>query len=187
MSNLKNSYYRIDSIPVSIFKRVFPIVSDLLLYLVNRSFNEGIFPDCLKIAEIVPIHKSGLVTAVDNYRPVSILPMFSKLFEKCMFVRLSDYLEKFSLLSESQFGFRKNRSTVNAVIEYTEYMYECLNEKKQGLGIFVDMRKAFDTISHSTLIRKMFKYGIRGVVSDWFSSYLSGRRQCNRVGNFKSA
>ena len=87
VDNLKNSFYGIDRTPVFAFKRAFPIISDVLLMLINKSFCDGVFPECLKIAEVVPVHKSGPKTGVGNFRPISVLPLFGKLIEKCISVR----------------------------------------------------------------------------------------------------
>jgi len=183
---LKNSRYGIDSIPTFVFKRAATSLVGTVTRLINRSFNDGIFPDCLKYAQVIPVHKAGPTDCIDNYRPISILPMLSKIFEKCMYVRLIGFLDKFKLLSVSQFGFRKGSSTSDAVLKFMKYVYDGLDERCHTLGLFIDLRKAFDTVDHDSLLKKMEKYGVRGVASFWFKSYLCNRYQCVRIGNSRS-
>jgi len=183
ISKMKNSRYGIDSIPTFVFKRAAHLLVDSLTLLINKSFNHGVFPSCLKFAQVVPVHKGGPANCIDNYRPISILPMLSKIFEKCMYVRLVRFLDKFNLLSGSQFGFRSGSNTCKAILKFMEFIYCALDEKCHSIGMFIDLRKAFDTVDHYTLLRKMFRYGIRGIAYEWFRSYLSGRYQCVRVGN----
>lgn len=179
---LKNSSYGLHSIPTKIFKLAIDSLAYPLARIINKSINSGVFPDCLKSAIVLPIFKSGSELEVNNYRPISILPLCSKIFEKCVGVRLTRYLAKFDILSRFQYGFQKFKSTTDAVLNFVEYVYRELNNKNHVLGISIDLRKAFDVVCHDILLEKMRKYGIRGVVLSWFSSYLSNRTQCVRVG-----
>ena len=131
---------------------------------------------------MTPIHKSGSTSDLNNYRPISVLPLLSKIFEKCMCNRLMSYLDRFQLLGSKQFGFRRGRSTVDALLNFTEEIYSQLNNKQHTLGISVDYSKAFDTLSHDVLVRKLHEYGIRGIVQEWFASYLVNRVQCVKIG-----
>ena len=155
VGKLKNSYYETDSIPVKIFKIIFPFLSEYVAKLVNDSFSNALFPNCLGMATIVPIHKSGPKSSIANYRPISILPLLSKIFEKCMSTRLVRYLEKFNLICPQQFGFRKGKSTADAIVNLTELVYGALDDKNHALTISIDLRKAFDTVSHSLLLNKL--------------------------------
>ena len=187
VSNLKNSSYGVYSIPVSIFKKCFSLISKDLVSLINKSFTDGSFPSILKLAQVIPIHKSGSKSILENYRPISILPLLSKIFEKCMCRRLVDFFEKYNFFTREQFGFRKKRNTSDAVSNFCDFIYEALESKKHGLGIFIDLKKAFDTVCHVTLLRKLEKYGVRGIASNWFSSYLSNRSQFVKIGTVSSS
>ena len=160
-----------------------PVIAYALVDLINRSFSEGKFPTCLKDANVYPLFKSGNKTNVDNYRSISILPVLSKVFEKVVYERLYDFLEKNNLIYSKQFGFRSNRSTIDALAEITEkrrnhaFNYTC---------ILLDLRKSFDTVNHERSIEKLEKYGVRGVALDWFKSYLTMRRQCVEIDGIRS-
>ncbi len=120
---------------------------------------------------------------MDNYRPISLLNNFSKIFEKIMHKRLVDYLEGRGLLSESQFGFGKSHSTIHPIILAQNFISEALNRKQHVIGIFCDLRKAFDCVDHKILLKKLYNLGVRGVELDWFRSYLSNRKQFVAIGN----
>ena len=121
--------------------------------------------------------KKGDASSIENYRPISILPFISKILEKCIHSRLVSFLSSSNVLCAEQFGFRKNSSTADALISLTENFFENINKKLSTINVFVDYRKAFDTINHAILIRKLEAYGIRGVPLELFSSYLSNRSQ----------
>lgn len=181
-NSLKNSSYGLDSIPTRIFKTIINFISVPLASIVNSSFSAGIFPDSLKHALVIPLHKAGLVNDLRNYRPISILPLLSKIFEKCMYKNLVSYLSRYNILNSDQFGFRKGRSTSDALIHIIDKIYNALNSREHVFGVSIDFSKAFDTVSHSILIRKLYAYGIRGLALRWFDSYLGGRTQSVRVG-----
>ena len=158
----------------------------IISILFNKSINQGVFPDELKYAKVIPIHKSDSIFEVSNYRPISLLPIFSKIFEKLMYARLITFVKRNNILYNKQFGFQKNMSTelaVNALIENIVQTYE---KKEQGICIFLDFAKAFDTVNHQILIDKLQYHGIRGSALDWFKSYLTNRMQCTAVGNTQS-
>ena len=150
--NLKNSSYGLNCIPTKIFKSAINYLALPLSVIINNSIAQGIFPDILKNASVIPIYKSGSSTDVNNYRPISILPLLSKIFEKCVNIRVVNYLEKYNILSINQFGFRKSKNTTDAVSSFIEYVYRALNSKEHVLGISIDLRKAFDTVNHEILI-----------------------------------
>ena len=114
---------------------------------------------------------------ISNYRPISILNYFSKFFEKVMYTRLYKYLSKFSLISDDQFGFRKGHSTSMALIHLHTKIAESIDQNKFSIGIFLDLAKAFDTVNHAVLLRKLDYYGVRGIALEWFKSYLSNSTQ----------
>ena len=129
----------------------------------NTSFNTGVFPSDLKIVKVIPIHKGGSTDDMNNYRPISLLSVFDKIMEKLMHKRLYSFMEESNILYDKQFGFRKNNSTINALIEITEKIKESVDKGKFGCSIFIDLRKAFDTINHNSLLTKLEHYGVRGV------------------------
>ena len=126
---------------------------------------------------MVPLHKGGSTEDLNNFRPISLLSIFDKIIEKLMHKRLYHFLELHNVLFENQFGFRKNNSTSYALMEITEHIKESIDKGKFGCGIYIDLRKAFDTVNHSILFKKMEHYGVRGVLLEWFKSYLTGRNQ----------
>jgi len=148
-----------------------------LYHLIYKSFETGSLPEQLKIAKIVPIFKGGDKLLPDNYRPISLLPNFSKIFEKVMSNRLTSFLETNKLLCEQQFGFRKSHSTLHPLVHFLNKISEAKNKNKYTIAIFCDLRKAFDTVDHQILLKKLFNLGVRGVELEWFRNYLSNRKQ----------
>ena len=165
------------SIPLNLHKVVSDLIVIPLCYIINVSFTSGVFPEILKIAKVLPLYKSGSTLDPNNFRPISLLSIFDKILEKIMHIRLYEFLELHNILFENQFGFRKKNSTVYALMEITEKIKDTIDSGKIGCGIFIDLKKAFDTVNHEILLSKMEHYGIRGVLLDWFRSYLSGRKQ----------
>ena len=130
----------------------------------------------------MPIHKRGDSRTPSNYRPISILPYLSKIFEKIVYYRLLNHFANNNILSPVQFGFRKNTSTLDAIVHFTELIYNSLNNKETVLNILIDFSKAFDTVNHTILLRKLEKYGVRGSALLWIGSYLRNRKQFVCVG-----
>lgn len=153
-----------------------------LTYIFNTCLSKGIFPRDLKRSQIRPIHKGGDRGRIENYRPISILPSLSKIFEKIINSRLVNYLESKKILSEHQFGFRQGRSTDDAVSNLTNFVTANLDKGNKCLSIFLDLSKAFDTVSVSILLSKLEKVGCRGTQLQLMKDYLSERSQCVRVG-----
>ena len=131
----------------------------------------------LVIASVIPLFKNGDIKEFSNYRPVSILPQFSKILEKVFHNRLMSIINDKQILNNSQFGFRKNMSTALAIIELVEEITTSIDEGKTTVGVFIDFKKAFDTVDHNILIKKLLHYGIRGLAKNWVCSYLENRRQ----------
>ena len=186
ITNLKNSYYGMNKMSSIILKKVKDILVHPLTQLINYSFSTGVFPDALKIACVTPVYKSGDKTDKNNYRPISVIPLFGKIAEKCMYTRLSTFFKKFSILSVHQFGFRQKKSCFDAISSVTEYIYQALNQEKFVISLFIDLKKAYDTVNHEILLGKLYSYGIRGVVLKWFTCYLNNRIQRVKIGNFFS-
>ena len=173
-------------LPVSILRECSDILAPFMSSLVNESFVKGIFPNILKHATITPIFKGGNSALCNNYRPISVLSVFSKIFERAISTRITKFISKYSLLSDSQYGFVKGKCTQDALLQFIEEIYDALNAKKYSAALYIDLRKAFDSVCHSILISKLEKYGIRGTALDWFKSYLSNRTQCVKINNTKS-
>ena len=175
-----------DGVNMSLIKDVIVPIAKPVAHICNLSFSSGVFPDLMKVAKVVPLFKSGKNNMFTNYRPVSLLPQFSKILEKLFNKRLDLFLNKHNILSENQYGFRKNRSTSLALIELVEHLTQSLDEHKHTIGVFIDLKKAFDTIDHKILLEKLYHYGFRGVSNDWIKSYLGQRKQYVRLENHES-
>ena len=140
----------------------------------------GVFPNKLKIAKVIPLYKSGNRNCTSNYRPISILPTISKIFKKLLHKRIYNFLEHSNLIYDYQFGFRQGHSSVHAVQTAISSVITSLNSSYYSVGIFIDFSKAFDTIQHSILLKKLNHYGIRGIrgiALDLIKDYLSNRKQ----------
>ena len=165
------------SIPNRLLKDFGPELVIPIKYIINLCFKTGHFPDQLKLADIIPLHKKDERYKCNNYRPISLLSNLSKIFEKTMHSRLYEFLENFDLLYKHQYGFRKKHSTNHALIKIVENIQEKLDNKTFVGGVFLDLQKAFDTVNHKILLQKLDYYGIRGTANKLFKSYLSNRYQ----------
>ena len=177
LGSLKNGAAGYDEISASLLKLISPFIVEPLVYLCNQSLQEGIFPTELKIANVTPLYKSDDSFVFNNYRPVSLLCVLSKVFEKVMYNRLLEFLESYKILTNSQFGFRKLHSTFMALMTLMDRLITSLENDEHVIGIFLDFSKAFDTVDHVILLNKLSHYGIRGSALKWFESYLSNRKQ----------
>ena len=153
-----------------------------LTEIINLSLESGCFPDALKIAKVLPIFKSGDPERFENYRPISILPAFSKLFEKVVYNRIYRFLTDYNLLHNNQFGFRRNHSTPMALIQLANNNASSMDNKETTVGVFLDLSKAFDTIDHHILLDKLDRYAIRGPALEWIKGYLTNRKQFVQFG-----
>ena len=171
---------------VNIIKAVCSLIKQPLKKIFDSSLSLGIFPDSMKIAKVTPVFKAGKKELVSNYRPISVLPCFSKILEKIMYNRVYKYLTENNLLFQKQFGFREGHSTSHAIVNLVSNVCNSFNENKTTLGVFIDLLKAFDTVNHNILLNKLSLYGIQNNSLKWFSSCLSDRKQYVQISVFKT-
>ena len=175
------------SIPTDIFHSIKLIVAEPLTKIINLSFVNGIYIDNLKASKVLPIYKEkGSNLDCCNYRPISLLSNINKIFEKLIHKRLYNFLLKHNCIYKYQFGFRENHSTNHALINLTEDIRDALDNHYFACGTFIDLQKAFDTVDHKILLRKLEHYGVRGKANEWFNSYLSNRKQHVSINGFLS-
>lgn len=148
-----------------------------LCHIINNSFKYGIFPDTLKLALVKPLHKKGDSTLQEKYRPISLIPTFSKMFEIAMASGLLSFFYSEKLLSSAQHGYLKGKSVETAVYDFIDRILSGFEDRKLSMGIFLDLSKAFDSLDHSIILEKLEHYGVRGPSLEWISSYLTNRRQ----------
>ena len=187
ITNLKGKHSSgYDGISNHLLKLICHSICKPLSIICNRSMNEGVFPTSMKLAEILPLYKKGDEHLVDNYRPISLLITISKVLEKVLYKRVYNFLDTTGQLYKSQYGFRSKHSCEHAVSELLGNILKGKEKNEHTIAIFLDLSKAFDTLEHSTLLRKLNKYGIRGNAHSWFESYLTDRSlnvKCNVNGS----
>ena len=165
---LKNGSPGFDDICAKPMKYTSEIIAIPLRYICQLSLIEGCFPNELKIAKIIPLYINGEKSQFNNYRPISLLPLFSKILERLMYNRLYALLVKYRILYSLQFGFRKKHATYMALVCMLDKLHTTMEKGDYAIGIFIDLRKAFDTVDHSILLYKLYHYGLRGPAYDWF-------------------
>ena len=173
-------------ISARVLKRVKDQISGHLSGFINNFMELGTFPKILKIGKVSPIFKKGDSQLFDNYRPISVLPIFGKIFEKVLYNRLYSFFMSKNVIYNKQFGFRKNHSTGHAINYSVNKIISELQQRNHVIGIFIDLSKAFDTLDHSKLITKLEHYGIRGMSLDLLKSYLTNRQQYTDVNGTES-
>ena len=177
ISKLKNSAPGHDEVVLKDIKPILETLLPPLTYVTNLSLTQGVFPDDLKKAKIIPLYKANDPMLFNNYRPISLLPLFSKVLERIMYNRMIKFINKNKLLYKYQFGFRKDHSTYMALIILIDKITSALDNGDFTIAVLIDFRKAFDTVDHKILLDKLYHYGIRGNAYDWMNSYLSKRQQ----------
>ena len=181
-----NKSSRSDLPKICFLKISVEVIAPLITELFNQCIVQSVFPTSLKLAEVIPIHKSGPKTNINNYRPISLLSPFSKLFETHLCNCLTDFFNKNNVIYKKQFGFKENSSTDLAVIDTVDHITTCLENDLTTCSVFLDLAKAFNTVNHSILLQKLEKYGIRGDSLKLIESYIRSRKQMTRVNSFKS-
>ena len=192
--NVKNVILKINTSKATGHDRISPkllkdsadIIAESLTVIFNKSIETGIFPDDLKVACISPIYKGESKTECSNYRPISVISVVAKVFEKLVSGQLMEYLETYQLLSECQAGFRKRSSTVTSLLTNTNQWYINMDKGLLNSIIFLDLKKAFDCVDHAILIEKLRKFGCVGNTLNWFKSYLTNRKQMCKVNQTTS-
>ena len=170
-------------IPPKVVKAVIDLIAETLSLLLNRCLELGYFPECLKIAQVIPVHKAGDKSKPDNYRPISILTVFSKILEKHITNELQNYFDINTLICREQWGFKKGVSTSIAIAKFLQNVYNGLNGGCLGVGVFLDLRKAFDTVDPLILLSKLESYGILGRELSLIRCFLSNRKQYVKIGD----
>ena len=190
INSLKDSACGWDELSAVIIKSASEFITPPLVFICNLSLKTSCFPDQLKIAKVIPLFKADDPRIFSNYRPVSVLPVISKILERIMYNRLVEYLNKNNIIYSKQFGFRKSHSSAMALMLLVDKISKALEDGEFAVGIFIDFSKAFDTINFNILFNKLYHYGIRGSELNWFISYLSNRKQyvyynnqCSSLGN----
>ena len=184
---LKNGAPGYDGIKSDTLKLSVQHICEPLAHVCNMSLMQGVFPQELKLANVLPLYKSGDPQLFNNYRPVSLLPTLSKVLEKVMYTRLMSFLEINDILIGNQFGFRRSHPSYMALMVMINEISQALDSGEHVVGIFLDFSKAFDTVNHSILLKKLYHYGIRGNALEWFENHLSGRQQYVTYNGFSSS
>ena len=166
-----------DHIPISVLKEAADQIAQPLKHIINLMFLTGVFPDALKHAQVRALYKKGSRSDEKNYRPVSLLSNISKIFEKVIYNRLISFIDNNNLITDQQNGFRKKRSTIRAIYQALSKVLNSLNSNRTTLAMLVDLSKAFDSVNHEILLKKLERYGVRGVSVQLVRSYLSNRTQ----------
>lgn len=177
-----------DILPIDFIKKCSDIIVEPLVECLNNEFQNGNFPTELKIARVVPIFKAGDTTTPANYRPISIVPDFSKILEQCIYNRLVSFANKHNIIAQNQFGFQEKSGTMSAAICLLDYIRTSLNSSPRNIIaiLFIDVTKAFDSILRELLLKKLFRYGFRGKIYELIKSFLTNRKQFLSVKNSKS-
>ena len=173
-----------DKISTSLLKEIMPSVLNPIVHLFNLSLKTGYIPDHYKQAKVIPIYKSLDKEDFTNYRPLSLLSTFSKLLEKLVSKQIFRFLHKYEILYEHQCGFQPKHDTTQPILQLLDKIYEGLNSEDQfcNVVIFLDLKKAFDTVHHETLLHKLNHYGFRNITNHWFRNYLCNRTQYVTIG-----
>lgn len=186
IKNLNNVSLGHDNLHCKVIKTMACFISVPLSHIINLSLQNGTIPTDLKQARVIPVYKSGDKSLKSNYRPISVLPVFFKIFERIVYIRLLNFLEKHDIIYEHQYGFLPKKSASHALISFVNKIIDAFENNKLSFGIFLDFSKAFDTLDHNILMFKLHHYGIHGIGYHWFNDYLSNRSQYVNISNVNS-
>ena len=174
----------LDQIPTILIKACLTNILTPLTYIFNKIITTGIVPNGLKLAKVIPIYKGkGSRSSCLNYRPISILPAYSKIFEKVINLQLQLHLQSEQVITSCQYGFQRKKGACDALIEFTNQSFSALNSSKAILGIFIDFSKAFDTLNHDILLNKLATYSFSTNTIHLFKNYLTDRKQSVFINN----
>ena len=177
---------RSDKMSNKIVKCIVPVVLSPLQHVFNLSLSNGYVDVKFKSSILKPLFKTGSRDDFNNYRPISILSALAKLLEKCVCSQLCTYLDRYNILCNDQFGFRADHCTSHAILKFCNNVLSALDIDELSLAVFIDFKKAFDTVHFEVLLSKLDHYGVRGTANNWFRSYLTGRVQCTEVNGAMS-
>ena len=177
---------RVDDISPYFLQLSSNILTPALSFIINRCLSLGVFPQKLKNAKVIPVHKSGPTDKIKNYRPISLLTSLSKIFEKFLLKRLVSFLDTHKILFPVQFRFRRAHSTIHPIIDLITTCFDAIEEKKFTNLTFLDIKKAFDAVCHNKLLLKLHHYGIRGIANHLLKSYLTERKQSVSLNDITS-
>ena len=186
VNELKDTFFSVklnkrpgyDEVSFNAIKKWFGSLHKPLLHISNASLQNGTFPDELEIGRVTRLFKNGSDSDLGNYRPISVLPCFSKIYEKIMYKHLYKHLSDNNILYRKQFGFQEKLSTKHAIMQLVNQINCSFEENLYTLGTFIDLSKAFDSVDHNILITKLENYGVTGTNLQWFKSYLENRKRC---------
>ena len=176
-----------DGISSEFIKLINTDISSSITVIINQSLTSGIFPDKLKIAKVTPIFKKGNKKLICNYRPISVLPVISKVFETVLQEQLTEYFTTNNLFAPQQYGFRKNSSTELAALELIDRLLNQMNNHKIPTNFYIDLSKAFDSLQHDILLEKLAHYGLTNKAIALLKRYLSNRKQYVQLSDVKSS
>ena len=165
-----------DNVSNILLKELIPYLCEPLCIIINSSLESGVFPDLMKLAEVVPLYKGKARDQETNYRPISLLTTMSKVMEKVVYKQVYDFLSSTGQICDTQYGFRSRHSCDHAVAQVVGTILKNLENKRTTISVMLDLSKAFDTIEHRIMIQKLELYGVQGVCLDWFKSYLEHRQ-----------
>lgn len=175
-----------DEINTYTIKENAEFIAEPISNIINKSLLTGQFPEKMKTTKITPVYKNGNKNDVSNYRPIGILSNITKILEKTVNKQLMEYIDSAKIINEKQYGFRNKSNTSTALFDFVSMLQTSLDQKYKTSAMFIDLRKAFETVNRKILLRKLFNIGIHGTEHKWFSNYLQGRNQYTEVQNFKS-